>query len=288
MRIRDLFGGKEPLFSFEFFPPKTEQGEAALYRTIEQLRALRPSFVSVTYGAGGTTRERTIDLVTRIKRDHGIEAMAHLTCVGHERAELAAILDRLAANGIENIMALRGDPPQGETVFVRPRDGFAHAGDLVRFIRSRGDAFCLGGAAYPEGHPECQDRDQDLEHLRWKVAGGLDFLITQLFFDPADYFAFVARTRAVGISIPILPGIMPITDVAQIERFTKMCGARIPVPLRERLHALRDDPAAVRAVGIEHATALCRELLRQGAPGVHFYTLNQSPATATILAQLRS
>jgi methylenetetrahydrofolate reductase (NADPH) len=287
MRISDLLGRDGPLFSFEFFPPKTEAGERTLLQTIERLRVLRPAFVSVTYGAGGSTRERTIELVTHLKRTHGIEAMAHLTCVGHSRDEIAAILDRLAAGGIENIMALRGDPPRGEAAFVRPAHGFGHASELVAFVRARGVPFCLGGAGYPEGHPECPDRELDLAHLREKVAAGLDFVTTQLFFDNTDYFRFVARARAVGIRVPIVPGIMPITNVAQIERMTKMCGARIPDPLRARLAAVQDDDERVRAVGVEHSLRQCRELLARGAPGIHFYTLNQSPATATILAALR-
>lgn len=287
MLIRNLFAANGPLFSFEFFPPKTEQGERALLRTVEQLRALNPSFVSVTYGAGGSTRHKTIGLVAQIKQEYGVEAMAHLTCVGHSRDEIAAILDGLAERGIENVLPLRGDPPKGETAFVRAENGFGYAAELVRFIRERQHAFCLGGAGYPEGHVECPDRSQDLEHLRQKVAAGLDFVITQLFFDNADYFDFVARARAAGISIPIIAGIMPITNFSQIQRFTQMCGAKIPAPLQQRLTTVQDDEAAVRAIGIEHATAQCRQLLERGAPGIHFYTLNQSPATAAILAELR-
>jgi methylenetetrahydrofolate reductase (NADPH) len=287
MRICDLFSRRQPVFSFEFFPPKTEAGEQALMRTIARLRDLAPSFVSVTYGAGGTTREKTIDIVTRVKREHGIEAMAHLTCVGHDRDEIAAILDRLAAAGIDNVLPLRGDPPQGETAFVRPENGFGHASELVQFIRERGYPFCLAGAGYPEGHQECRDLGLDIGHLRAKVLAGVDFVITQLFYDSADYFAFVERARAVGIAVPLVPGIMPITNVAQIERIARLCGARIPDPLRQRLHAAQADDAAVQAIGIEYATEQCRELLDGGAPGIHFYTLNQSPATAAILAALR-
>jgi methylenetetrahydrofolate reductase (NADPH) len=288
MRIRDLFLRRAPVFSFEFFPPKTDAGEENLLRTVERLRALEPSFVSVTYGAGGSTRHKTIELVSRIKREYGVEAMAHLTCVGHDQEEIAAILDRLQGEGIENVLPLRGDPPKGEAGFVRPANGFGFAQELVRFIRARGYPFCLGGAGYPEGHVDCRDRDQDLEHLRQKVVAGVDFLITQLFFDNADYFRFVSRARTVGIRVPIVAGIMPITNVAQIQRFTQMCGAKIPPALEERLVAVQDDEDAVRAIGIEHATQQCRELLGGGAPGIHFYTLNQSPATAAIVAQLRS
>jgi len=287
MRIGDLFGRGEPLFSFEFFPPKTEAGEHALLRTIAKLRDLQPSFVSVTYGAGGSTREKTIDIVTRVKREHGIESMAHLTCVGHDRDEIAAILDRLAACGIDNVLPLRGDPPQGQTAFVRPANGFGYASELVRFIRQRGYRFCLAGAGYPEGHQECRDLARDIAHLHEKVAAGVDFVITQLFYDNADYFAFVERARRAGISVPLIPGIMPITNVAQIERIARLCGARIPVPLRDRLRAAEGDDAAVQAIGIEYAAQQCRALLAGGAPGIHFYTLNQSPATAAIVAELR-
>ena len=286
MRIRELFARGEPVFSFEFFPPKTDAGEQTLMRTIARLRDLKPSFVSVTYGAGGSTREKTIDIVTRVKREHGIEAMAHLTCVGHDRDEIAGILDRLDAAGIENVLPLRGDPPQGQTAFVPTANGFAHANELVRFIKERGYTFCLGGAGYPEGHQECRDLELDIAHLRDKVAAGVDFVITQLFYDNADYFAFVERARRVGIQVPLVPGIMPITNVAQIERIARLCGARIPGPLTEQLHA-SDEDEAIQAVGIEYATRQCRELLDAGAPGIHFYTLNQSPATAAILAALR-
>jgi methylenetetrahydrofolate reductase (NADPH) len=287
MLIRNLFEGSHPVFSFELFPPKTEQGERALLKTVARLRELDPSFISVTYGAGGSTREKTIDIVSRIKHEFGIEAMAHLTCVGHDRDEIASILDRIQACGIENVLPLRGDPPQGENTFVRPENGFGQASELVHFIRERGYPFCLAGAAYPEGHVECRDLDLDLAHLMKKVHAGVDVLITQLFFDNADYFAFMDRARKAGIELPVVPGIMPITNVAQIERITRMCGSRIPDALREQMHAVEDDEEAVSQVGIEHSTQQCRELLAGGAPGIHFYTLNKSPATAAILAELR-
>ena len=287
MRIIELFGAAERVFSFEFFPPRTEAGERALLQTIAKLRDLRPSFVSVTYGAGGSTREKTIDIVTRVKREYGIEAMAHLTCVGHDRDELAAILDHLVDSGIENVLPLRGDPPQGERTFTRPANGFGHASELVHFIRQRGHTFCLAGAGYPEGHQECRDLARDIEHLRLKVAAGVDFVITQLFYDNADYFAFVERARGAGIRVPLVPGIMPITNRAQIERIAGLCGARIPAQLRDQLDAAGGDEGRVQAVGIDYAAAQCRALLAGGAPGIHFYTLNQSPATAAILAELR-
>jgi methylenetetrahydrofolate reductase (NADPH) len=287
MRIGDLFGQARPVFSFEFFPPKSEAGERSLLRTIDNLRPLDPSFVSVTYGAGGTTREKTIEIVTRIKRDHGLEAMAHLTCVGHSRDEIAVILDRLADAGLENVLALRGDPPRGDAAFVRPDNGFGYASELAAFIAGGGYPFCLAGAGYPEGHPECRELEADVGHLRAKVDAGVEVIITQLFYDNRDYFAFIERARRAGITVPILPGIMPITNVAQIERIAGLCGACIPDTLRDRLHAADGDEAAVLQVGIDHALAQCRDLLASGAAGVHFYTLNQSPATAAILAELR-
>lgn len=286
MRIRDMFQDR-PIFSFEFFPPKTPRGEETLLAAIADLRRLRPAFVSVTYGAGGSTRSRTVELVVRIKREFGIETMAHLACMGHSRGEIVEILDRLRDEGIENVLALRGDPPRDQAAFRPAPDGFRYAAQLVAFIRSRGYPFCVGGAGYPEGHPEAPDPETDLLHLKEKVEAGLDFVITQLFFDNRDYFHFVERSRAIGIDVPIIPGIMPVTNVAQIERFTTLCGARIPEELHRRLTAVRDDNAAVEAIGVDHATRQCRELLDRGAPGIHFYTLNRSPATRAILSRLR-
>jgi len=287
MRICHLLQQKRPVFSFEFFPPKTPQGEAALFRTIEALRPLAPGFVSVTYGAGGSTREKTLDWVARIKHELGIEAMAHLTCVGSNRDEMRAMLQRIDDLGIENVLALRGDPPRDQPGFQPVPDGFAHASDLVRFIRTEGFSFCLGGAAYPEGHIEAPDLETDLTYLGEKVAAGVDFLITQLFFDNRFFFDFVERARSRGIHVPIIPGIMPITNVAQIERFTRLCGASIPPALQARLDAVRHNEDAVRSIGIEHAAAQCRDLLAHGVPGIHFYTLNQSPATRAIVEQLQ-
>ena len=289
MKIRELFSAKKPLFSFEFFPPKTDAGMANLERTIGELSDLRPDYVSVTYGAGGSTRERTVDLVTRIQNDLGICAMAHFTCVGATRDEMAVVLDRLVGAGIENIIALRGDPPAGAERFEATADGFAYASELTAFLRGRfGDRLSIAGACYPEGHVECRDLDRDLAHAVAKVRAGCDFLITQLFFDNSHYFRFVERARAAGITVPIVPGIMPIGNVAQIERFTKLCGATIPHSLFSELDRCRNDPSAVAALGVAQATAQCVELLREGAPGVHFYTLNQSPATRVILTALRA
>lgn len=287
MRIPTYFKSGKPIFSFEFFPPKTDEGVEHLFQTIGELKALAPAFVSVTYGAGGSSRQRTVELVQRIKGEHGIEAMAHLTCVGSDREEIDRVLGQLKQAGIENILALRGDPPKGQTAFSRPADGFSYAYELIGYIREHHDgSFSMGGACYPEGHVECRSLEKDLAHLKKKVETGLDFVITQLFFDNRRYFDFVKRARAIGVQVPILPGIMPITNVGQVKRFTEMCGASIPASLLSALEPVQDDPEAVMRLGIAHAAAQCRELLSQGAPGIHFYTLNKSPATRAILESL--
>jgi methylenetetrahydrofolate reductase (NADPH) len=289
VRIAELFRpGSRPVFSFEFFPPKSDAGHAELVATIAELESLAPGFVSVTYGAGGSTRDRTIELVSYIKNLVRLEAMAHLTCVGASRAELGEVLDRLTAAGIENVIALRGDPPRGQERFVAHRDGFANAVDLIRMMRGQTRPFCISAACYPEVHVEASSAEADLAYLVEKVEAGVDVLITQLFFDNRAYFGFVDRARAAGIRVPISAGIMPITNVAQIERFTGLCGATIPAPLRARLEPVRDDASAVSAIGIDFATAQCTELLAGGAPGIHFYTLNRSRATRTIVEQLRT
>jgi methylenetetrahydrofolate reductase (NADPH) len=280
----------DPVFSFEFFPPKTDEGVRTLFETVEALRPLGPAYVSVTYGAGGSTRTRTVDLVKRLKRDAEVEAMAHVTCVGASRDEIASVLDEVAEAGIQNVLALRGDPPRGQTEFVPHPEGFRYASELVAFIRSRPDRwrFCVGGAAYPEGHVETRDLVQDLRNLSAKVAAGVDFLVTQLFFDNEKYFGFVQRARAAGIGLPVIPGIMPFTNVEQIERFTAMCGASIPPPLRAAMEVRRADPDAARELGVAYASLQCADLLRRGAPGIHFYTLNRSPSTRAIVAALRA
>ncbi|MFN7132836.1 MAG: methylenetetrahydrofolate reductase [NAD(P)H] [Myxococcales bacterium] len=287
MRIRERLQQPVPCFSFEFFPPKTDGGVSNLFRTLEDLVHLEPGFVSVTYGAGGSTRARTVELVTRIKKETGIEAMAHLTCAGHTRNELKELLCQLRDSGVENVLALRGDPPKGEREFVATPDGFRYASELVSFVREQGFDFSLGGAAYPEGHMECPSRDDDLQNLKRKVDAGLDFVICQLFFDNAFYFDFVERARKAGIHVPIVPGIMPITNVEQVERFTRMCGATVPMRLALELDRRRQDPEAVLQLGVAHATVQCMELLNRGVKHIHFYTLNRSPATRMIVTALR-
>jgi methylenetetrahydrofolate reductase (NADPH) len=288
MHIRDLFAQRRPVFSFEFFPPRSEEAAAQLERTIADLRPLGPSFVSVTYGAGGSTREKTIDIVTRIRRDTGIEAMAHLTCVGSTQDELATVLQRFADAGVKNVLALRGDPPKGQTTFQAVEGGFSYASELVKFIReNHGDWFSVGGAAYPEKHIECGNPAVDLANLKRKTEAGLDFLVTQLFFDNHKYFDFVERARKAGITKPIVPGIMPITNASQVERFTVACGASLPFDLAEELDRKRSDLPAIQRLGIQHAVEQCIGLLKGGAPGIHFYTLNRSHATVEIYQTLQ-
>jgi len=288
MKIRNRLNPSDPCFSFEFFPPKTPEGTANLLKTLEELAPLQPGFVSVTYGAGGSTRDRTVELVTRIKRETNIETMAHLTCLGHSRDELRQLLGRLAEARVENVLVLRGDPPQGERTFVPTEDGFRYASELARFIREEDFNFCLGGACYPEGHVETGSREEDLRHLKAKVDAGLDFVITQLFFDNAFYFDFVERARRMGINVPIVPGIMPITNYEQVTRFTRMCGATVPMRLGLQLERVKDQPEALVQLGVAHATVQCMELLQRGVPGIHFYTLNKSPATRMIVSALRA
>jgi methylenetetrahydrofolate reductase (NADPH) len=288
MRIADILKGGRPVFSFEFFPPKTDEAAEQLERTIAELRPLAPDFVSVTYGAGGSTREKTIDIVSRIKRDTGIEAMAHLTCVGSTRDDLRSVLDRLADSGVANVLALRGDPPKGQKEFVATEGGCRYANELVGFVRENyGDTFCLGGAGYPEKHIECGNPAVDLTNLKRKVEAGAKFLITQLFFDNRRYWEFVDNARACGITVPIIPGIMPITNAGGVERMTTMCGASLPFRLAAELDRRRDDPKAVMQLGVAHATAQCLDLLQGGAPGIHFYTLNRSTATRQVLSAIR-
>ena len=280
----------EPVFSFEFFPPKTDDGVKALFETVEALRPLAPAYVSVTYGAGGSTRAKTVELVKRLKRESEIEPLAHVTCVGASRDEISAVLDEFAAAGVRNVLALRGDPPKGEVGFQPHPEGFRHASELVAYIRANAARwdFCVGAAAYPEGHPETRDLALDLRHLKAKVDAGADFLVTQLFFENRVYEGFVARARAAGIAVPVIPGIMPFTNVEQVERFTAMCGAGIPLRLHAAMEVRRADPESARELGVAYASLQCQELLRRGAPGVHFYTLNRSPSTRAIVAALRA
>ena len=287
MKIIDKLKTGAPAFSFEFFPPKNEEGMNTLFETVARLKQYDPAYVSVTYGAGGSTRKLTVELVRRIKAETGIDTMAHLTCVGADQAELRSVLDQLQEAGIDNLLPLRGDPPKGETTFAQHEGGFGYASELIEFIRKDYE-FCLGGACYPEKHPEAESMGADLANLKCKVDAGLDFLVTQLFFNNDDYFEFVRCARELGIEKKIVAGIMPVTNYNQIKRFTKMCGAALPERLRARLEEADGDSERIRAIGVAHATEQCRDLLSRGAPGIHFYTLNRSPATVQILEALRS
>jgi methylenetetrahydrofolate reductase (NADPH) len=286
MRIDQLLAGPEPTFSFEFLPPKTEQGEQNLYAALAELRTLEPSFVSVTYGAGGSTRAKTIEIVKRIREDYDLEAMAHFTCVDATVDELRATLDEMRAAGIDNVLALRGDPPGGRDEWVKTDGGLEYSRELVSLIRDD-YPFAIGAACFPETHIHATSPEDDVAHLAEKVAAGADFLITQLFFDNSRYFDFVERARAAGIAVPIIPGILPITHIGQLERMTKLCGASIPEGLRRELYARESQPEAVIDFGVAYATLQCAELLAAGAPGIHFYTLNRSPATRAVLGALK-
>lgn len=278
---------QRPVISFEFFPPKSPEAEQQLRETINTLAPLKPDFVSITYGAGGTTRDRTIELTHQIQHETGIETVSHLTCVGHSRDELAGILQRLRQAGVRNILALRGDPPKGEGKFTPHPQGLAHSCELVEMVLSAG-GFDVAVAGYPEGHLEAQSKHADVQYLKRKIDSGAHGVITQLFFNNAHYFGFVAWARSIGVPahIPIIPGIMPVTNVKQIKRFTNMCGSSLPGDLLARLEEVQEDDAAVARVGIEHAKAQCRELIEHGAPGIHFYTLNRSTATREIFESL--
>jgi methylenetetrahydrofolate reductase (NADPH) len=286
-RIDEIIAGKgAPVFSFEFFPPKSDEGEANLRRALRELSPLAPDFVSVTYGAGGTTRDRTVDIVASLRQEFGLEAMAHFTCVNATVDDLRATLDRMRDAGVENVLALRGDPPEGQDRWTQTDGGLEHSTELVALMEAEYD-FAIGAACFPETHIDAVDPESDLRHLRAKVDAGARFLITQLFFDNAVYDEFVARARDAGIDVPIVPGIMPITNVHQIKRITALCGSEIPSRLRYALESRADEPEAVSELGVAYATLQCAQLLANGAPGVHFYTLNRSPATRAILGALR-
>ncbi len=286
MKISELLKQKKPIFSCEFFPPKTEEGMSQLYETAREIKALEPGFISVTYGAGGGTRDKTIEIVRKIKQEIGIESMAHLTCVGHSLGELKSALVQIQNAGIENVIALRGDPPKGSAEFAPHPDGFKHAIELVELIRKNFN-FCVAVAGYPEGHVEAPNKEMDWANLEMKVRAGGDVIITQLFFDNKAYFSFEKKIREKGVTVPILPGIMPITNYNQIVKFTQMCGAKIPDSVQKDLEPIKNDLEAVQEYGINFATRQCEELLMNGAPGIHFYTLNRSGSAKKIVENLK-
>ncbi|MEO6991728.1 MAG: methylenetetrahydrofolate reductase [NAD(P)H] [Candidatus Baltobacteraceae bacterium] len=285
MRIDESLATRRPHFSFEFFPPKSDAGVAALFETIGTLRELQPGFVSVTYGAGGSSRARTIEVAKRVKAELDIEVLAHLTCVGSSVEQIRDVLDELVGAGIENVLALRGDPPRGQARFEAAEGGFAFASDLIAQLVAEYPV-CIGAAAYPETHPEAQSPQADIENALRKVRAGARFLVTQFFFDNDAYFAFVERARAIGIDVPIVPGIMPITNYEQIGPMTAMIGARIPARLLAELESRLGEAEAVAEFGVAYAALQCADLLARGAPGIHFYTLNKSPATRAVVSAL--
>ncbi len=288
MRIDELLATQDrPLFSFEFFPPKTPEGEKNLQHALGELEALAPDYVSVTYGAGGSTRETTIEIVTSLKAEFGFEAMAHFTCVNATRDELRETLGRMRDAGVENVLALRGDPPAGQERWTKTDGGLEFSRELVELIRSEYPEFVVGGAAFPETHIHATSPADDIRYLKEKVDAGLQFLITQLFFDNAHYFDFVERTRDAGVEVPIIPGVMPITSFEGIKRMTTLSAAELPEDLERELELRKEDPVAVAELGVSYATLQCADLLAGGAPGIHFITLNRSPATRAILAALR-
>ena len=289
MRIDERLADGGPCFSFEFFPPKTDQGERNLGRALAELSRLGPAFVSVTYGAGGSTEQKakTVDIVSHIKADYGLEAMAHFTCVGATTDELRATLDHMRKSGIRNVLALRGDPPPGQDEWTATEGGLSYSRELIELIRSEYD-FAIGAACFPETHIHASSPESDLRYLKEKVDAGARFLITQLFFDNAVYYDFVARARDIGIDVPIIPGIMPVTDLGQLKRFTSLCGATIPDALLGELELRADTAEAVAELGVAYATLQCADLLANGAPGIHFYTLNKSHSTRAILGALQA
>jgi methylenetetrahydrofolate reductase (NADPH) len=288
MRIDQILEQKTPVFSFEFFPPKTDDGQLNLEHALAELKKDTPDYVSVTYGAAGSTRDRTVEVTKWIKQDLGLEAMAHLSCVGEPVEQLREILDEVAAAGIDNVLALRGDPPRGETEWTPHPQGLTSSVELIELIRADYD-FSIGATCFPEVHPEALDLEHDLRFLKRKVDAGATFLITQLFFDNRDYFRFVENAREYGIDLPIIAGIMPITNFEQVKRFTSLCGATIPPTLLEQLEARHaEGEEAVAELGVAYATLQCADLLDGGAPGIHFYTLNKSPATRAILSALKA
>jgi methylenetetrahydrofolate reductase (NADPH) len=289
MRIDEILASTtSPVFSVEFFPPKTEEGRETLFETVEVLRQLGPSFFSVTYGAGGATREGTVEITRAIRDEYGVEAMAHLSCVGETTEALREIVDQIAAAGIENILALRGDPPRGQPDFVQPEGGLGSAAELTQMISETHPEISIGGACFPEVHPEAASLEADIAYLKTKVENGASFLITQLFYENRSYFDFVPAARAAGIDVPIIPGIMPMTRYQQIARIAELCEARIPERLSEAMEAADGDERAEFGLGVAYAAQQCAELLRAGAPGIHFYALNRWPATRAILAALQA
>ncbi len=285
MNFKNFYQQGNTPISFEIFPPKDEAGITSLFSALNDLKSFDPAFISVTYGAMGSTRDLTRDLAVRVNRELSIPTAFHFTCVGSGREDIRSYVQKLKDEGIQLVVALRGDPPRGATKFEKPVDGFGYANELVGFLKDM-DGFSIAVAGYPEGHIEASGKEADLQNLKRKVDAGADIVLTQLFFDNADYFDFVSRARAVGINIPIVPGIMPVQSLKQIEKVSMMCGAKIPKKLHEDLKSCAADVDAMREVGINHAIAQCRDLKACGVPGIHFYILNKSESVKNILQGL--
>ena len=288
MRIRDLYDRPVPTISFEYFPPKTAEAEERLVNeTTPGLKALGPAFISVTYGAGGSTRDNTLRIVNRIRREHGVDAMPHLTCVGHTRDDLVGIMRQAEAEGIDNVLALRGDPPKGQAEFQAVEGGFRYAVDLIRFIKGLHTPFCVGAACYPEGHVECAHKHDDWDIAAQKVEAGAEFLITQLFYDWSDFLDMEDYLRNKrGVKVPIVPGILPFQGGEQIRRFTSLCGAKLPRPIVKKLEQYGSDDESVRQLGVEVCTAICDRLMNRVA-GFHFYCLNKVQSCADVMRNLK-
>jgi len=285
MKIKDLFAQKKRILSFELFPPKRDGNLDGLFQTVQELKQLGPDYISITYGAGGSSRDMTYDIALRLK-ENAVLPLVHFTCVGHSRLEIKQLLDKLKTAGIENLLALRGDPPKDQTAFTPAPDGFRYANELIQFIRAEGYDFCLGVAGYPEGHTEVLSKMEDIQNLKRKIQSGGDFIVTQLFFDNQDYFRYVEQLRSVGVSNPVQPGIWLLTDYVQIEKICHLSGAKYPAVLRDKIEPIKENKEKVAQAGIEYAVDQCDELLRKGAPGVHFYVMNKSHSVREVIKRL--
>lgn len=286
MKVIEVLNKNTPTLSFEFFPPKTPDQEKKLFEALAELKTYKPDFVSVTYGAMGTTREKTFFWVKEIKEKYGIEPVAHLTCVAATKDDIARQLDDFESIGVINLLALRGDPPAGEINFVPPQNGFKFAKELISFIKDKKPHFCLGAAGFPEGHPKTNNIDLDIQYLKEKITAGAEYVISQLFFDNRFFFNFVEKCQQAGVKIPIIAGLMPIVSLQQIKRITETCGASIPVKLQDELNRHQSDPKSIKQIGIAQASRQAEELLKAGVPGIHFFVLNQAEAMSAILSHL--
>jgi methylenetetrahydrofolate reductase (NADPH) len=287
MKIKNLFVQKKRVLSFELFPPKRDGNLEGLFQTIQELKLLGPDYISITYGAGGSSRDMTYDIAIKLK-EAGVLPLVHFTCVGHSRLEIKQLLDKLQTAGIENLLALRGDPPKDQAAFTPAPDGFRYANELIQFIRAEGYAFCLSVAGYPEGHTEAPSKAEDIQNLKRKIQSGGDFIVTQLFFDNQDYFRYVDQLQAIGVTNPVQPGIWLLTDYVQIEKICHLSGAKYPAALKDKIEPIKDNKEKVAQAGIEYAVDQCEELLLKGAPGIHFYVMNKSHSVREVIKRLNA